>query len=70
MLAQTNILTWRKHLPTFSRNGGVKKVPNKLTMALVGPKICQAEAYELVAEEAVKQLGLDLTGVGKPSWEV
>ena len=39
-------------------------------MALVGPKIRQAEAYELVAEEAVKQLGLDLTGVGKPSWEV
>ena len=29
----------------------------------------QAESYELVAEEAVKQLGLDLTGVGKPSRE-
>lgn len=32
-------------------------------------EIRQAESYELVAEEAVKQLGLDLTGVGKPSRE-
>lgn len=72
------------HFPTFLRNGGVKMyqqtdpIRRPICEKCVGwnlrfpwrgrDKIRQAESYELVAEEAVKQLGLDLTGVGNPSW--